>query len=155
MEDSARMKPTNNDPATAEAERTRQQLAAVRTALFALHKSLVDSERVSYEQTVGAIQSPSHFLQLLTRDAWFAWLTPLSQLIVAADVTLEEKATLTAASGRALETQVRALLVAAENGEHFAGHYYIVLQRDPDVVLAHAEVIKRLGPRQKAATPPS
>lgn len=155
MEDSARMKLTNNDPATAEAERTRQQLAAVRTALFALHKSLVDSERVSYEQTVGAIQSPSHFLQLLTRDAWFAWLTPLSQLIVAADVALEEKATLTAASGRALETQVRALLVAAENGEHFAGHYYIVLQRDPDVVLAHAEVIKRLGPRQKAATPPS
>ena len=48
-------------------------------------KALVDSERISYEQNLGTIPSPNHFLKLLTDDPWFAWLHPLSQLIVAMD----------------------------------------------------------------------
>ena len=51
-----------------------ERLARLREALLHLHKALVDSERVSYEQTVGTIPSPNHFLQLLTNDPWFAWL---------------------------------------------------------------------------------
>ena len=116
-----------------------------------LHKTLVDSERVSYERTVGQIQSPNHFLQLLTRDPWFAWLQPFSQLIVAMDEAVEEKEPLTLAGVDALAKQTRRLLVASENGDGFAGHYFDALQRDPDVVLAHAEVAKLIGPRQPPA----
>ena len=68
-----------------EPEGARQRLTELRHALLKLHKTLVDSERVSYEKTIGKIQSPNHFLQLLTGDPWFAWLRPLSQLIVAMD----------------------------------------------------------------------
>ena len=68
-----------------------ERLQPLRNTLLALHKSLVDSERVSYEQTIGPIKSPNQFLQLLTTDPWFAWLQPFSQLIVAMDVALEEK----------------------------------------------------------------
>jgi len=39
--------------------------------LLQLHKALVDSERISYEQTMGPIPSPNHFLHLLTTDPWF------------------------------------------------------------------------------------
>ena len=60
-------------------------LPELRNALLHLHKTLVDSERISYEQTIGTIPSPNHFLQLLTNDPWFAWLHPLSLLIVAMD----------------------------------------------------------------------
>src|SRR5208282_2596213 len=67
------------------------RLQVLRDALLDLHKALVDAERVSYEKTLGVIQSPNHFLQLLTTDPWFAWLQPLSQLIVAMDEALEEK----------------------------------------------------------------
>jgi len=127
-----------------EHETIRQQLSEVRVALLDLHKALVDSERVSYEKTVGHIQSPNHFLQLLTNDAWFAWLQPFSLLIVAMDVALDEKEPLTAASVDALEKQTGLLLVASETGEGFSGHYYAALQRDPEVVVAHAEVVKLL-----------
>lgn len=127
---------------------TKQHLQHLRNTLLDLHKSLVDSERVTYEQTVGAIQSPNQFLQLLTSDPWFAWLQPLSQLIVAMDEALEEKKPLPDATADALSNQTRLLLVATETGEGFSRHYYDALQREPDVVLAHAEVAKLLGPRK-------
>jgi hypothetical protein len=125
-------------------EDERQRLDRLRDALLALHKTLVDSERVGYEQTVGPIASPNQFLQLLTQDPWFAWLHPLSRLIVAIDEALDGKEPATAAGLEALVKQTGRLLVASESGEGFSGHYYAALQRDPDVVLAHADVVKRL-----------
>jgi hypothetical protein len=125
-----------------------QRLQPLRDALLALHKALVDSERVSYEQTIGTIPSPNHFLQLLTSDPWFAWLHPLSQLIVAMDEALDEKEPLTMANVDALVKQTRLLLVASESGDGFSKHYFDALQREPDVVLAHAEVAKLLGRRK-------
>jgi hypothetical protein len=131
---------------------TKQKLQTLRNTLLDLHKKLVDSERVTYEQTVGPIQSPNQFLQLLTRDPWFAWLQPLSQLIVAMDEALEEKKNpLPDATAEALSNQARQMLVATETGEGFSKHYYDALQREPDVVLAHAEVAKLLGPRKTPA----
>jgi len=125
-----------------------QRLQQLRKALLDLHKALVDSERVSYEKTLGAISSPSHFLQLLTSDPWFGWLHPLSQLIVAMDEALDEKEPLTTAAIDVLVKQTRLLLVASESGEGLSRHYFDALQRDPDVVLAHAEVARLLGPRK-------
>ena len=118
-------------------------LPQLREALLNLHKTLVDSERVSYEQTVGTIPSPNHFLQLLTNDPWFAWLHPLSLLIVSMDQALDNKRQpLTEADARALIQQARSLLIASEDGEGFSKHYFDALQRDPDVVFAHAAAAK-------------
>ena len=117
-----------------------RQLTQLRAALLALHKALVESERVSYEQNIGTIPSANHFLQLLTNDPWFAWLHPLSQLIVALDEALDAKAKipLTAEMAAALVKRTGEMLVASETGEGFARHYFDALQRDPDVVMAHA-----------------
>jgi len=115
-----------------------QQLQQLRDALLALHKTLVDSERVSYEQALGPIPSPNHFLKLLTGDPWFAWLHPLSLLIVAMDEALEEKEPLTVAGVAELVARTRHLLVASEEGDGFPRSYFDALQREPDVVLAHA-----------------
>ena len=126
-----------------------QQLPQLRDALLHLHKTLVDSERVSYEQTIGTITSPNHFLQLLTNDPWFAWLHPISLLIVTMDQALDSKRNpLTPADAEALVQQTRLLLVASEEGEGFPKHYFDALQRDPDVVLAHAEAAKIFSPRK-------
>jgi hypothetical protein len=121
----------------------------LRQALLKLHKTLLDSERVSYEKTVGTIQSPSHFLKLLTGDPWFAWLHQLSQLIVAMDEVLSDEEQLTPVALETLVNQTRNLLVVSETGTGFATHYFEALQRDPDVVLAHAEVVKLFGPRKE------
>ena len=120
----------------------RKRLESLRLSLLALHKALVDSERVEYERTFGKIQSPNHFLQLLTSDPWFAWLSALSQLIVSMDEALDEKEPLTGAAVNALITQSQRLLVPTESGDGYSKHYYDALQRDPDVVLAHGQVAK-------------
>lgn len=114
-------------------ENFRDRLTQLREALFQLHKALVDSERVSYEQNIGTIPSANHFLQLLTNDPWFAWLHPLSQLIVAMDEALDARAKtpLTNEAASALIQQTATLLVATEAGEGFARHYFEALQRDP------------------------
>jgi hypothetical protein len=131
-----------------EPEGVRQRLTDLRLALLKLHKALVDSERVGYEKTMGKVQSTGHFLQLLTNDPWFAWLHPLSQLIVAMDETLDAEEPLTADRVDALAHQSKLLLVASENNDGFSGHYFEAMQRDPDVVLMHAEVVKLRKPRK-------
>lgn len=128
-----------------------QRLSELRLALLHLHKALVDSERVTYEKTVGTIPSPNHFLRLLTQDPWFAWLQPFSQLIVAMDEALEEQEPLTTAAVDALAAQTRRLLVASETGDGFSRHYFDALQRDPDVVLAHAAAVRLFGARNRPA----
>jgi hypothetical protein len=131
-----------------EPEGIRQRLTELRHALLKLHKALVDSEKVGYEKTMGQIKSPNHFLQLLTRDPWFAWLQPFSQFIVAIDEALDAAEPLTVAKVDALVRQSDLLLAVSENSEGFSGHYFQALQRDPDVVLAHAEVVKLRGLRK-------
>jgi hypothetical protein len=128
----------------------RERLGRLREALLHLHKALVDSERVSYEQNIGTIPSPNHFLQLLTTDPWFAWLHPLSELIVTMDEALDAKAKtpLTAETAQALVRRTSEMLVASEAGEGFARHYFDALQRDPDVVMAHAAAAQVFRLRQ-------
>jgi hypothetical protein len=81
-------------------------------------------------------------------DPWFAWLQPLSQLIVAMDEVLDAKEPLSDTDADALIKKASQLLVATEAGEGFSRHYYDALQRDPDVVLAHAEAARLFSPRK-------
>jgi hypothetical protein len=131
-----------------EQETIRQPLLELHGALLKLHKALLDSERIVYEKNIGPIQSPNHFFQLLTNDPWFAWLRPISQLIVAIDETLDAREPLTNADVDAVMTQSVFLLVPAKSGGEFGERYVAALQRDPRVVLTHAQVAKRIGSRQ-------
>jgi len=123
----------------------RQPLQELRDALLDLHKTLIESERAVYETNVGPIHSPHHFLQLLSSDPWFAWLRPVSQLIVAMDEGLDAQEPLTSDSVDALINQSVFLLIPAERESEFGQRYMAALQRDPHVVLAHAQVAKRIG----------
>jgi hypothetical protein len=122
----------------------RQKLIAVRDALLHLHKALMESERIGYERTFGKIQTPYQFLKLLTEDPWFAWFRPVSLLIAEMDEALDAKEPLTTATADGLKLRAKTLLVPTEGGEGFSQHYDEALQRDPDVVFAHAAVAKLL-----------
>jgi hypothetical protein len=130
---------------TPEQEALRQPLVELHDALIRLHKVLIDSERAVYEKEVGPVNSPNHFFQLLTSDPWFAWLRPISQLIVAIDEAVDEKEALTSATVDALMSQSVFLLLPAKGDGDFGERYLAALQRDPRVVLAHARVSKLIG----------
>jgi hypothetical protein len=109
-------------------------------ALLRLHKALLDDERVSYERVHERIQSNGAFLQLVLDDAWFAWLRPLSQVMAKLDEFGEADESRGGLDSATLLASIRALLTPSEEGTGFGRHYYEALQREPDVVLAHAAV---------------
>ncbi len=136
----------NSQPAPADGTNgLREHLQALRQSVLHLHKTLIDSERTVYEQTFGKVESQNQFLQLLIKDPWFVWLHPLSELVVAMDEALEGEIPVTSEEVRRFDNQTRTLLRASEQGEGFGRSYYEALQREPDVVLAHAAVTKCLG----------
>ncbi|MFO1459717.1 MAG: hypothetical protein U1G08_09920 [Verrucomicrobiota bacterium] len=128
-----------------------QKLQELRNALLTLHKTLLESERVGYEEAIGPIPSPNHFLHLVTTDPWFAWLRPLSRLIVTLDETLDAPDAPSTAVVDDLVLQVRRLLVASEEGDGFPRSYFEALQRDPDVVFAHAGVTAVFRPTLRSS----
>jgi hypothetical protein len=118
----------------------RAHLSNLSRSLLRLHKALLDSERVSYERVHGRIETNGAFFQLVLGDAWFAWLRPLSQLMAKIDELSEDKDIEDRADVNETIDSVRTLLTPSEEGNGFGRNYYDALQREPDVVLAHAAV---------------
>ena len=125
-------------------EPRRAQLRELRTRLLHLHKALLDDARAAYEMDRGSVGNTANLLQLVINDPWFAWLHSVSELVVRIDEVLGAESLATDLDGLALAEQVEKLLTASETGEGFQRRYYEALQRQPAVVLAHAEVRRTL-----------
>lgn len=125
-------------------EVTLQQLRELRPALLRLHKALLESERVDYEQFHGRIQSKGEFFRLVIGHEWFSWLRPISQFIVEIDELLSTKEPVPLNKASELLQEAQKLLQASEEGTTLEKRYYRALQRDPDIALMHAEVTKLL-----------
>jgi hypothetical protein len=128
-----------------EFDTTLQRLGQARFALLRLHKALLDSERVSYEQTHGRIQSNSEFFRLVIGDEWFDWLRPISQLIVQIDEALSVKEPITLDQVQELLIQVQQLMQPSKDGTTLEQNYYNAIQRDPDIAFMHADLQKLLA----------
>jgi catechol 2,3-dioxygenase len=123
---------------------TRERLRDLRARLLHLHKVLLDDTKAAYELDRGRVGSNANLLQLVINDPWFAWLHSLSEMIVRIDETVEQDAPATPNDATLLIEQVERLLTASEAGDGFARRYYEALQRQPAVVLAHADVRRTL-----------
>jgi catechol 2,3-dioxygenase len=123
---------------------SRQRLRDLRARLLHLHKVLLDDTRAAYELDRGRVGSNASLLQLVINDPWFAWLHSLSEMVVRIDETVEQGSPATQSDATVLLDQVDRLLTASESGDGFARRYYEALQRQPAVVLAHADVRRTL-----------
>jgi hypothetical protein len=121
----------------------RERLNGVRDALLRLHKALLESERVGYERAKGRIGSSQEFLQLALQHEWFAWLRPVSELIVQIDELLDGEHPMTDELASAIVERTRTLLTDGQ--APFGRRYHELLQRDPGVLVAHGGVIGRLA----------
>jgi len=134
-------------PSVASADE-RQQILTVRNALLALHKILLELERQRYERTNGRITDMFQLLNLTINDPAFAWLRPLSALIVQVDEKLDDKDNpMTSAQAEAMRKEIRELLSANQVGNDFQRNYHWALQESPDAVIAHGGIVKLLGAR--------
>src|SRR5260370_18315804 len=60
-------------------------------ALREVHRVLVRAVRLQYEKEGNSVGGPGHMLRLLTEDPFFAWLHPMSELIVDLDALLAQE----------------------------------------------------------------
>lgn len=121
-----------------------QRLSELRRNLLRLHKVLLDMECITYGQVRGKV-SKGELLQLVIHHEQFAWLHRLSELIVQIDELLQADEPITAETIDALISDIRILLTPDELGDEFAMKYDAAFQRNPDVVLAHADVMMMLA----------
>ena len=120
-----------------------QRLSELRIKLLHLHKLLLETERLTYEQVRGQV-SRGELLQLVISHEQFAWLHRLSELIIQIDELRHADEPVTSEAIEAIDSDIRTLLSPDESGDEFAMKYNTALQRHPDVVLAHADVMMLL-----------
>jgi hypothetical protein len=124
-----------------------QRLSKLRIKLLRLHKLLLETERLTYEQVRGQV-SRGELLQLVISHEQFAWLHRLSALILQFDELLHTGEPVTPEIIEAIDSDVRTLLSPDKLGDEFAVKYDTALQRHPDVVLAHADVMRLTSDHQ-------
>ncbi|NJR67097.1 MAG: hypothetical protein HC772_20120 [Leptolyngbyaceae cyanobacterium CRU_2_3] len=122
-----------------------QRLRDVRLRLLRLHKSLLESERVTYEQFYGRISSSGEFFQLVIEHDWFSWLRPISQLIIQLDDVLHAKEPVALQQVHDLLKQTQTMLQPVEDGTTLEKRYYRAIQRDPEIAMMHGEISKLLA----------
>jgi len=127
------------------AETDLPRIRDVRHQVLALHKLLLDHERVAYERTHGRI-APADYLRLLVEDAAFAWLRPITELIVRIDEWLDDDAR-AAEAGQTWLDDIGRLLAPEPALHEFHAKYAGALQTNPDLVLAHRAVTNALTAR--------
>lgn len=129
---------TMHTPDTPERAELRAALRELSKALLPLHRALIEAARDDYAFAYGTSVGPAQLLQLVTDDPFFAWLKPMTSLIVEIDemvrVDFEPRA------ARALAGRVEQLFEGA-----FNERYVPLLQRDVDVAVAHAAIRRALA----------
>ncbi|MBV9676379.1 MAG: hypothetical protein JO185_08595, partial [Acidobacteriaceae bacterium] len=85
------------------------------------------------------------FLQLLINDPWFAWLRPVTTLVVQMDEALAAKnPPKTERDFAQLLEDTRALLSPSREVNDLWKHYSGAVQRDPGVAILHDQMEKQL-----------
>jgi len=120
----------------------RASLRDVSRVLIPLHRALIDAAKDDYAFAFGAVPQPTHLLRLLNEDAFFAWLKPITALIVEIDEMTRRD--FQAADAEAIADRVDALFGGTATPD-FATHYLPILQRSVDVAASHAALRKALA----------
>ena len=117
-------------------------LSKVRSHLLALHRAMVDSERRDYEKELYRM-ADGEFLDALIKDPRFAWLGALTALIVRLD-EMEEEGLSQPGLEKEFIQRTRALLTPESGDSEFHRKYSGLLQKSPEVLVAHGAVMRAL-----------
>lgn len=120
------------------------RLDAARTDLLALHRVLLNAERVRYEKVFGRINGNGAFLQLALHDPWFTWLRPMMKLVSEVDSRLLDRgqAPITAAEASQMLSEAERLLRPDAEGSGFQQEFQQLLQDAPEVAVLHRQLAK-------------
>jgi hypothetical protein len=119
----------------------RQKLVALREALLHIHKSLLDMERRAYEKDHGSVNAGELF-RLVVDDPQFSWLHNISEFVVRIDEALASDEGVTDTDSHVAISLARKIFAPSETGDGFQKKYFNAIQKDPAVVMEHAELAR-------------
>lgn len=122
----------------------REQLLALRHALLRVHKALLEMERRDYEKAHGRVNAGELF-RLVVDHEQFAWLHGISEFVVRIDERMDGEEAVTRAEAVEYATVASKMFAPSENGDVLQRKYYAAMQRDPAVVLEHAELAQEFA----------
>jgi hypothetical protein len=114
---------------------------ALRQALLRLHKTLLEMERREYEKEHGGI-SAGELFRLVVDDPQFSWLHNLSEFVVRIDELLSSDTVVTTEDASGNISLARKMFAPTETGDGFQKKYFDAIQKDPAVVMEHAELAR-------------
>lgn len=119
----------------------RQKLVALREALLRLHKSLLEMERRAYEKEHGKV-STGELFRLVVDDAQFSWLHNISEFVVRIDENLSSEEGVSETDSHVAVSLARKIFAPSESGDGFQKKYFDAIQKDPAVVMEHAQLAR-------------
>ena len=119
----------------------RQKLVALREALLQLHKTLLEMERREYQKVHGSVL-PGELFRLVVDDPQFSWLHNISEFVVRIDEALAAEAEIAPEDTRGAISLARKIFAPTETGDGFQKKYFDAIQKDPAVVMEHAELVR-------------
>jgi hypothetical protein len=120
----------------------RATLREISRLLIPLHRALIDAAKEEYAFAFGAVPQPTQLVRLLGEDPFFAWLKPITALIV--DIDEMARRDFESSEVRSIADRVESMFGSSPSPE-FAQKYVPLLQRNPDVTMAHAALRKALA----------
>ncbi|HUP48939.1 MAG TPA: hypothetical protein VNA04_09140 [Thermoanaerobaculia bacterium] len=108
-------------------------------ALIPLHRALIEAAKADYAFAYEPVAHPTQLFRLVSEHPFFAWLKPITALIVEIDELARRDFDL--AEAAAVADRLDRLFGPVPDQE-FASRYVPILQREVDVAVGHAAVRK-------------
>ena len=136
MKPQAGMAGTTTGRMTVENE-SRTQLRRLSRELREVHRGLMEVSRDAHEAENGPVCGRAELLDLLLQDERFAWLGPLSRLIVEVDELVARDPVATEAETAAMGARVQAFVSSSDDPDAFGSRYVDLLVSEPRVAMVH------------------
>ena len=105
-------------------------------AMRVLHKALIDDTQHEYEKKHGKVQNPYALFSLVTSDPAFAWLQPMTRLIVDIEDIIGRPLPPPAEPDVA-ESRKRIDRLLVTEGDPFSVKYLGLVQSSPEIAAEH------------------
>ncbi len=121
----------------------RTSVENARASLQEHHKTLVGVVARAYERQYGTLAGSGQLLHLLAHDEFFAWLRPISELIVALDDLLDVAEPIQQADAAAVRAEIEETVDKGPGA--FRDRYVTLLQEEPEVALSHGQLRRAIA----------
>src|ERR1700759_3820255 len=136
---------TTSDPYAANtggpANPAREKLVALRLSFLRLAKELLDMERRDYERLHGKVNTGELFRLVIDHEQ-FSWLHNISEFVVRIDESLAGEDGVAGEDTHNAIVLARKMFAPSESGDAFQKRYFDAIQREPAVVMVHADLAK-------------